>query len=327
MVEGMTPWGNPVRARRSWRTRGLVGLAAIAVLVTNLVAAPVLASATPEGAVLDVVAALDAGRYGAIPGMTCSAKDDEAVRRLDLSGVLAEVPAEVRAAAARTLDVRVDGIVAEVIEEEGGDALVRLTGSMWVSMDRRALRRILMDSIPPDGILDQALYRAVAATRIEERIAALQPVTTLDVEVAVAREGGEWRLCDDLGWGLEPIDPGDVCSLISPRELALVAPWPLETATPSDAACRYHTADGSDDASAIDLWVDEGSLDLVRSAHPDGISFEVDGYPGFAVEDTAWLDLGGRSLVIKVTAIGAGDVDAITLARTIAEVVATRLGR
>jgi hypothetical protein len=310
-----------------WGKRGIVASGATALLIANLAAAPVLASATPEAAVLDMVAALDAGRYSAIPGLTCSAKDEEAVRRLDLSMVLAEVPAEVRAAAGRTLDVRADGMVAEVIEEEGADALVHLTGSLWVSLDRKALRRILMGSITPDGILDRSLYRAVAATRIEGRIAALQPVTTLDVEVAVTREGGEWRVCDDLGWGLEPIDPADVCTLISPRELSLLAPWPMETATPSEAACHYSTSDGSGDASAVDLWVDEGSLDLVRSAHPDGIGFEVAGYPGLAVEDTAWLDLGGRALVVKVTAIGAGDLDATLLARTIAEVIATRIGR
>jgi hypothetical protein len=323
----MTPWGNPVRRRRSWRTRGLVAIGATAVLVANLAAVPVLASATPEGAVLDMVDALDAGRYGAIPGLTCSAKDEEAVRRLDLSTVLADVPADVRAATGRTIDVRADGMTAEVIEEEGSDALVHLTGTLSVAFDRKALRRILMDSIAPDGILDQAVYRAVAATRIEGRIAPLQPAIALDVEVAVVREGGEWRFCEDLGWGLEPIDPSDVCNLISPRELSLLAPWPLETATPTGTACHYSTGDGSGDASAIDLWVDEGGLDLVRSAHKDGVAFEVDGYPGFAAEDTAWLDLGGRSLVIRVTAIGSGDVDRLALARTVAEVVATRIGR
>lgn len=328
MVMGMTSRGKSVRPRASWRTGGMVAFAATAVLLTNLAATPAHAATSPEGAVLEVVAALDGGRFGAIPGLTCGTRDDEAVRRLDLSGALAEVPAEVRSAVARTLDVRAEGIAAEVIEAEGGDALVHLTGSLSVTLDRKALRRILMDSIARDGILDQALYRAVAATRIEERLAALQPATLLDEEVAVTREGGEWRLCDDLGWGLEPIDPADVCDLISPRELALLAPWPLETATASgEGACHYSTAEGSDDASAVDLWVEEAGLDLVRSAHPDGVAFEIDRYPGFAVGDTAWLDLGGRSLVFKVTAIGAGDLDVTTLVRSIAEVVATRIGR
>lgn len=327
----MTPWGTPVQSRSAWRTRGLVARIATAVLLMTIAGAPasgpVLASGTPDGAVLDLVGALDTGRFGAIPTLTCAARDEDAVRRMDLSAVLSEVPADLRADVASTLDVRPDGVVAEVLEEDGADALVRLTGSLWVSLDRKALRRTLMDSVPPDGLIDQSIFRVLVAERIEERIGDLQPVTSLDEEVQVTREGGEWRVCDDIGWGLEPLDPADVCTLISPRELSLLAPWSLETATRSGDACHYATAEGSDDASSIDVWLDEGGLDLVRTAHPDGVAFDASGYQGFAAEGAAWLDLGGRSLVVRVTAIGNGDVDPAMLAQTIVEVVATRIDR
>ncbi|MFN8621437.1 MAG: hypothetical protein U0869_11905 [Chloroflexota bacterium] len=319
-------------ARRGARTRrgpgawrGIAGTTLSMALLATLAPAHALAADTPAGAVTALLDALDGERFGAIDGLVCADQRNDAERRLDLAQVVADLPANVRGAAQRAIDVRVTRVDAQVVEEDGADAIVQLTGSIGASLDARVLRRALANAAAPTDLIDAGLWQDLLAERVADRMARLPAAAQLDEELSVVREGSEWRLCDDLGWGLELLDPSDVCGLLSPRELSLVSGLAFASSDPSDGGCQYATPKGSADPSSVRLWLEEGDLDLVEQAFPDGRSVTVAGFDGYAADGTVRIDLGGRVLVIQPALLGAGGGDPADLALSLAEVVVPRI--
>ncbi|MFN8620123.1 MAG: hypothetical protein U0869_05170 [Chloroflexota bacterium] len=84
-------------------------------------------------------------------------------------------------------------------------------------------------------------------------------------------------------------------------------------------------AEGQRDPSSVRLWLEEGDLDLVEQAFPDGRSVTVAGFDGYAADGTVRIDLGGRVLVIQPALLGAGGGDPADLALSLAEVVVPRI--
>jgi len=305
--------------------RGFASTVLAIALLASWVPGVTSAADTPDGAVSALLDALDAGRFATINSLVCPDQRKDAARRLDLTQVVRDVPSPVRAAALRAVDVRTSRVDVQVVEEEGPDAVVQVTASITSSLDQRALRRILAGATPPTDLIDPSIWPALLGERVVDRMTKVPAIAQLDEELTVTRESGEWLVCDDLGWGLELLDPSDVCGLLSPRELALLSGLAFSSSDASDGSCQYGTPRGSPDPSTLRLWLEDGDLDLVEQAFPDGRTLDVAGFDGYAADGTLRIDLGGRVLVIQPTLLGADVGDPVDLALSVAGVVVPRI--
>jgi hypothetical protein len=296
-------------------------------LLAALLPGPASAADTPDGAVSALLGALDSGRFASVDGLVCARKRTDAERRLELAQVVTDLPPSTRAAALRSIDVRVSHALVQVVEEDGADAVVRVIASIAAQLDERALRRALTNASAPTDLIDAAIWQALLDQRVVDRMARLPASAQLDEELTVTREGGDWRVCDDLGWGLELLDPSDVCGLLSPRELSLIAGVDFATTATSDDGCEYATPRGSADPSSVRLWLEDGDLELVEQAFPDGRTVTVAGFDGYVAHGSVRIDLGGRVLVIQPALLGAGGGDPEDVALSLAEVVVPRIAR
>lgn len=311
---------------RSGRARSI--LIALAVAVGGASSPAAAADADPAASVQALIDAVDDGRYDDIAGLVCSAQRDEAARRLDLTDVMRDVPASAQRSFRRLLDVSVNGLQTEVLEDDGQRALVRVAAVITASLDENALARGLRTVTWSGGIVDDPVRRSVLGQRIRERFAAVPSQALVDEEVEVVRERGAWSVCGDLGWGIEALDPSDVCSLLSPAELALLVAIPFVVRTSDGPGCTYSAADGSGELSSVNVRLDEGSLDLIHSTFADGVVTSVAGFDAYGAAGSLWVDLGGHLLAIQPTLIGAPEAgDPQQLAQAIAEIIVPRIDR
>jgi len=291
------------------------------------VAAPVGAvDPGPGDAVRAVFDALDRGRFGDIPRLFCSAHREDAARRLDLTDVMRDVPGVSRGSFIRLLDVTVSRFSTTILEDDSARALVEATATIEVTLDETGLRRALAGLPMPIGVLDGPQLRSITAQRIRERLASVPSPLSLDEEIEVVWEAGAWKVCGDIGWGIEALDPADVCSLFSPAELAILVAIPFSQRTATGSGCTYSAADGTGELSTVNVRLEEGDLELFRSAFPAGASFTIMGLDAYAADGSVWVDLGGTHLTIQPALYLPPDgTDPQRLAEAIAEIVVPRI--
>ena len=306
-----------------------VGVALTIVLAIGVAGVPAVAEDDdPSAAVGALFEALDAGRFGDVGDLECAERRDEATRRLDLTGVVREVPGAARASFLRLLDVSVRRLDIQLLEEDGERALAVVTATVATSLDEAGLRRALRATSWSGGIVDDAIRRAVLGQRIRDQLAAIPSPAFIDSEVELVHEDGAWKVCGDLGWGMEALDPGDVCGLLSTAELAILVAIPFSEREAEGAGCTYTASDDAGQLSSVNVRLEDGDLGLVRSTFADGTSLSVAGFDAFVAAGSLWVDLGGQLLTIQPTLIGAPEgTDPGRLAQTIGEVVVPRIGR
>jgi hypothetical protein len=239
-----------------------------------------------------------------------------------------DIPVSSRPVILRLVDVRVTDLAVTVLEEDADRAVAQVTGRIVTRLDDASLSRALRALDWPDATLDAAVRRSVVAQRIRERLESLSSPAILDRDVELRREGGDWTVCGDLGWGVEPLDPSDVCGLLSIGELRILAPLDLTERSAEAGACTYAAATGSGLLSTVQVRLDEGGLALVRSAYPEGSELQLSGMDAYAAAGSVWVDLGGRLLTIQPTLVDAPpEIDPQRLALAIAAVTVPRIDR
>ncbi len=306
-----------------------LGLALAFASAIGVAGVPAVAdSDDPSEAVVALFEALDAGRFDEIRDLECTEWRDDAARRLDLTDVMRDAPVSARAAFLRLLDVSVRRLDVQVLEEDGDHAIAWVTATIAASLDEGGLRRALRSASWSGGIVDDAIRRSVLEQRIHDQLTAIPSPAFIDSEVELVHEAGAWKVCGDIGWGMDALDPGDVCGLLSPAELAILVAIPFTERVPEGSGCTYAASDDAGQLSTVNVRLEEGDLDLVRSTFADGTSVRVDGFDAFIAAGSLWVDLGGQLLTIQPTLIGApGGTDPGMLAQAIAEVIVPRIGR
>ena len=306
-----------------------LSLALAFALAIGLPGMPAVAdSDDPSEAVVALMEALDAGRFDEIGDLECTAWRDQAARRLDLADVMRDAPVTVRSAFLRLLDVSVRRLDVQILEVDGDHAIAGVTATIAASLDESGLRRALRAASWSGGIVGDAIRRSVLEQRIHDQLAAVPSPAFIDSEVELVHEDGAWKVCGDIGWGLDALDPRDVCGLLSPAELAILVAIPFSERTAEGSGCTYAASDDAGQLSTVNVRLEEGDLDLVRSTFADGTSVTVEGFDAFAAAGSLWVDLGGHLLTIQPTLIGApSDTDPGMLAQAIAEVIVPRIGR
>jgi hypothetical protein len=281
---------------------------------------------TPAGAVESLAQALRTGRGSDLSALMCRARRDDGTRRMDLTSIMRDVPQASRPSFTRLLSVRIPPLELVTLEEEADRAVVHASGTVSVSMSENGLRRALAAIDWPDGTLDAAVRRAILTQRIRDRLATLPSPAVLDSEIELVREDGAWKVCSDIGWGLEPLDPKDICGLLSPAEIQILAPLAISQEAPQASGCIYRAAPDTGDLSSVTIRVADGDLPLVQSAYPDGATMVLGGLDAYATSGSLWIDLGGRLLTIQPKLIGApAEVDADRLALAVAAVIVPRI--
>jgi len=312
-----------VRARR-W-----LGAALTVVMAIGVSGVPAVATdEDPAAAVVTLFEALDAGRFRDVAALECVARRTEAMRRLDLTEVMRDVPGTARTSFLRLVDVSVRRLDVQLLEEDGDRALAGVTATVAASLDENGLRRALWGASWSGGVVDDAIRRAVLDQRIRDQLAAIPSPAFIDTEVELVHEDGAWKVCSDVGWGMEALEPGDVCGLLSPAELAILVEIPFAQRSAEGAGCTYTASDGSDQLSSVNVRLEDGDLELIRSTFADGSPISVAGFDAFVASGSLWVDLGGQLLTIQPALIGAPDgTDPGLLAQAIAEVIVPRIGR
>jgi hypothetical protein len=304
-------------------------LLAASMLAVAIPAPTVTATDGPEAAISGILDALASGKTRQLPDHLCSAQREDLVRRLDLTTVFADVPAANRALFDRTIGVVVDAPAMTVIDGDSDRSIVRLTGTIRVQVDEAALARAV-ERVPfgPTGTLDAALRRALLRQAIGDRLERVAAVTVLDSELELLREDGRWRLCSDLGWGIDPLSADGACGLLSVGELRLLVPIDFTLRLPEPDGCTFRADPSSDELSWVSLRIEQGDLAFVQATFPGGESLTIRGLDAYANEESLRIDLGGRLLAIQPTLIGTADgTDPRRLARAIADVVLPRIDR
>jgi hypothetical protein len=314
---------------RSWPV--LAALVALAVALSPVGSGPGRASGgggdDPESAVRGLLATLTAGRYDALPDALCTAERDALARRLDLRAILADVPPTALPDFAGLVEVSIEGPTATLLEWSEDVAVVHLAGHLEVTVDDEAIGRAVSGlRLGPTGPLDEPVRQALLLESIRDGLARLARDVELDADLDVVREGGRWRVCSDLGWGLEVLAVSEVCALVTPAELRILAPIAFATRQPEGDGCTIGEDPGSPGHSTVNLRIEDGDLSLIEETFPDGQSLTIGGLPAYLTESVVRVDLGGRLLAIQATLIDApAGVDASRLAQAVAELVVPRI--
>jgi len=235
------------------------------------------------------------------------------------------------------MTLTIDGRDVHQVSVSGDTASVHVGGTL----------RIAVDTIAAHDWVVASLYAAGQPTDQESvdqflgfLTASFQEGTPIDVNAEVDRgKNGQWLLCDDLSGDSpdasfdpnaspEPItDP--LCDLMTVQELDGLSPLVFTSASPTTDGCTYdsdHDASGS--FYSVSVYLQDGQLSFLKEVWTDGKDVQVAGKDAWATQTATWVDLGDRVLAIQPVLLGSGDaeqVDAITLATAIGEIVVPRL--
>jgi len=321
------------------RPSPLIRVAALAMAVTaaaGSAALPVRGADSPAGAVDAVLDALVAGPTDGVDagsvldGLVCAERRGGPEPVLDLAGAVGGGVAD----AARLLEgaaITIDDRLVTVLDESTDAASVAVDGSLRVAPDADVARGWVRAGLEAAG---QPASDAVVDRFLADLLATFTADVPIATAVSVVREDGAWLLCDVIRTGLV-LDPeaspapiaGALCDLMTVEELNAATGYAFVTATPFEDGCAWDSAVAAG-YHTIGVWRESGTLDEIRAVWMRGRELTVDGRPAWATSSGTWVDLGDGLLAVLPHLEGATvaePMDAITFARTVAELVVPRL--
>jgi hypothetical protein len=229
------------------RSRAVGQAAALSLTLVGTLALPAAAADSPEGAVNALIDAVEGGDFASIDALVCEAERDSVLAMFD--------PGEAMGLSAGDLPIsfRFDDRALEVVSEDGDEVTIRLTGTMSMDVDEAEMESVA-----------RALLEAEMGEASDEDIEQMLPfmmmafsqTASIDEEVTVVSEDGDWLVCGGLGD--EPVTDGfedelsptievpaeGVCALATPEELTAVGQLEYDTSSGWElTTCTYSTSD------------------------------------------------------------------------------------
>ena len=283
---------------------------------------PTSAAATPDGAVVALLDAIEAGGGAAAdPALRCAALRDEAapLDPLTLLGPLADAVDGGPWAAARTIAVGDRAV--RTIAVSGDEALVALGATVVTSADPAALEALVVATIVASGQPADEGSIAAALDRLPPLLDGSSPIGG---SVRVVREAGEWRVCGDplaASAGRASICDRPDAAAIG----ALVGDGVVATGSPG--GCAWTTAaPGTGPAPWVEARLLPGAtLGPIAAAWERGQPVTVAGRDGWAADGATWVAV-DPSRLLAVVAVDGDLARSGALAGAVAEVVVRALG-
>ena len=223
---------------------GLAVAVSLALVTAGLVA-PVAAADSPAAAVNQLFDASESGDYEAIDTLVCEA-ERAAVREMLDPGEAMDM-----AEARELVTFRLDDRDVSVVDQDGEEATVKVTGTMSIDVEEGQLEAVAV-----------ALLEAEMGEPSDEDVEMMLPFiemaltqsVPMDEELTVIVVDGEWVVCGGLGEPPEEIDDGfepsvsaeGICALATPDELSAVGPLVYDSSTGFETFCNYSNSNWED---------------------------------------------------------------------------------
>ena len=230
-------------SRIAMSTLGLLVALGLAVSV------PVAAASTPMGAVEALVERVQASQFDALDDVVCAAEQDAVRALFDIGGQLGDTPGVDGEQFMDAFTITLDDVAIELLSEEGDAARARLQGQMTVSMDPAAAELFVLSvaSVFDEDVSDEDL-----AVLVGSLMESFTEPRTLDEEIVLIREDGEWLVCDPLGQpsgGVTPVDDGSsvggqvsfegLCGLVTLDEVNATSTLVYDSSAGFEDQCSY----------------------------------------------------------------------------------------
>ncbi|MFN8620994.1 MAG: hypothetical protein U0869_09655 [Chloroflexota bacterium] len=319
--------------RRSLVPVASVVLAVVAAASGALVPLAASAADTPEGAVNEVLDAYVAKQFDRIGPLVCDAHRDAIVGQLDLAQAFGDEGVD-PAPLIDGLTIAIDGRSVRQASEDGDRAAVDVTGTVRISVDEAAARAWVGNTLT---VLGQETSPAQVDEYLGYFVDSLEAPQDLTSTVSVVREGGTWRLCDDLqgGQALGSFDPGaspataidPLCDTMTIEELDAASGLAFTTATALDGGCSWDPDLAAADYFNVSIYRANGDLQLVKDAWPAGADATIAGHAAWTSDMGTWVQLDDGLLTIMPYLTGSTVelISPVELALRVGELVVPRL--
>jgi hypothetical protein len=227
----------------------------------------------------------------------------------------------------------------EVTSQDGDTATVAVMARLSVNVPEDQVETIVRAVLEADlGPDDPPVSDADVDLMLGFMSSAFNQTQTIDEEVTIARENGEWLLCGGLvdepeepDFGFEPTVASEgMCAIASPAELSDLGVLEYDSSSGFAEFCSYYTSDFSDyHASSVSLIADEDVADIAAIYGADE-EMEVAGARAFASGSDAFAtqlltQVGDDVLQVSVAIEFESGVDWLSQASLITELLAPRI--
>ena len=303
------------------------GLALTMTVVPGLEPLVARGAGTPDGAVNALLDVVIAKQFDQIGPLVCESRRDELIAEFDLVRAFSSDGIDAQPLV-DAMTLTVDGRDVSVVSEEGDDSTVHVDGTLRIAVDENAAKEWLRTSL-------EALGQSADDATIDQFLSSIMgrlgniPVSS---DVDVVREDGQWLVCDRLQGDL----PGETfdaagglasCDLITADELNTLSAMVFAPPTLDAGWCSYNALDATNDFYSVILRLEDGDLESVKAAFPDGADATIAGLPAWGSSAATWVDIGDQLLVVQPLLMGAdsAEVDPIAFAAAIANIAIPRL--
>jgi hypothetical protein len=225
------------------RSRVLSLAVATTLAITGGLAAPAAAADSPEGAVNQLLDAVEGGDTSALDTLVCEAERDAVREMLDPGSAMG------MEGASTLVTFQFEDRDVELIAEDSDEATVNISGTMSMNVSDDDLESVALALLDAEG---EDYSEEDLAMMMPFMEMALTQTLPLDEEVTVIVEDGGWVVCGGLGeppeepdYGFEPtISTEGICALASPDELSALGPLEYDGSTDYfDRDCSFSTSD------------------------------------------------------------------------------------
>jgi hypothetical protein len=312
-----------------YRSAGLAMAASLALTTVGMVA-PATAADSPEAAVNQLLDASVSGDYDAIDTLVCEA-ERSAVRSMLDPGEAMDVEM-----ARELISFSIEDRAVEVVDEDGDEATVRVTGTMSMGVgdgDVEEVARMLVEADMGE-LSEEDLEMMLPFMEM-----ALTQTVPIDEELTVVREADEWVVCgglgvssvDDYDFETTNVSSDGLCGLVLPEELTAAGSvayesssgWALNT-------CSYQDSDYTQ-STTVTVELDADAA-YAAGAYGYDVELEVAGAPAFTSDQPGaplLVQVGPDVLNVQVQAWDPGptadDLDLLEQTTAIAELFAPRV--
>jgi hypothetical protein len=310
-------------------------LAGVAMLATvmALSAATVWAADRPEGAVHDLLDAVEEERFDDLGGLVCEEQRAVVRDRFDISAALPEGVDPGTLASA--LDLIITDRTVELIEASGTQAEVHVGGRLRVVLDPALVRELAERSLAAFGTeIGPEQIDELTAQLIEQ----LWTGSSIDDDVTVAQVGATWLVCDDIAVGgaagTATESTEGMCASMTVAELNSIdeerggagfASYARSTWDQTSGLCTYD--EGEDGIGSVQLGRLEYPFGQLATALPGGTEETVAGRRAYLSGNDLFVELEDGVLYVHGPAKSTPDgaIDYLMMPAGVAELVLSRI--
>ena len=198
--------------------------AALSLTLVGALALPAVAADSAEGAVNELIDAVEAGDFESIDALVCEAEREAVREQLDPGGSMGLSADEF------PLTLQVEDRALEVISEDGDEVTIRLTGTMSMNVEEDDIEALALAMLEAD--MGDELSEEDIEMMLPFMTMAFTQTVPMDEEITVVNEDGEWLICGGLGeasaddvdfdddfGGVAEVEPEGVCGLATAEEV------------------------------------------------------------------------------------------------------------